>query len=39
MAGCWLIHSQSDELSGITGLALPEKQPDSDRVHKQMIYF
>jgi hypothetical protein len=37
--GCWLIHSQSAELSDITRPALPEKQSNDDPVHKQMIYF
>jgi len=39
MAGCWLIHSQSAELSDITRQALPEKAPNDDPVHKPMIYF
>ena len=39
MAGCWLIHSQSAELSDITRLALPQKTSNDDPVHKQMIYF
>jgi len=38
-AGCWLIHSQSAELSDITCPALPEKPSNDDPVHKQMIYF
>jgi len=38
-AGCWLIHSQSAELSDITRPALPEKTSNDDPVHKQMIYF
>lgn len=39
MAGRWLICSQSDEFTDVTRLPSLEKQPDSDPVHKQMIYF
>jgi hypothetical protein len=38
-AGHRLIHSQSDELSGVTRPPLREKQPNGDPAHKQMIYL